>query len=310
MGASLWSPAPFALAIITSAVGCVLSGGCGARTALEDPSLPPREDSGAADVTPPVAETGAGDAGPDSPPILDSGPIPDAAPSCPAGGLTAYLLSEDNTLYSYDPPSLATHPLGPLACPTPSLPWTLTASSSGSLYVIYQDWDIYRVDPTTLACIKTPYVAGQLSLGGDDTLTVAPGDGGDDLYIYGQNAGGETILGVGDLVHFVLREVGAVTPAPDDFPLDIRADAFGRIFGLGAAGTFAQIDPQTGAVLSQHQTNFSSGTSSWALLTWNSSIYFFSGGAVSQYDRQTNQVTPVGNVALTVVGASAAPCIH
>jgi len=158
-----------------------------------------------------------------------------------------------------------------------------------------------------------PYVTNQLGLSSGTGITVAPTADGERLYVYGQDQSDESELDVTDLTSFVLSNVGTVTPAPiaSSYPLDIRADAFGRIFGLGPDGTLVQIDRETAKLLAQDQTAFApSGGASWALLTWNDDLYFFSEGAVSQYDLSTKRVTPKGDVGFVVVGASAAPCIH
>jgi hypothetical protein len=177
------------------------------------------------------------------------------------------------------------------------------------VYLLYEDWNIYEVNPATLSCAKTPYAPGQLSIGPDDTFTVAPNDGGESLYVLGIPPSGEVLLGVTDLVGFVLSDVGTLMPQPSEFPLDIRADASGHIFGLGSTGTFVELDRTTAAVVSQQETSFAGG-GSWALLTYNEGIYFFGGGAVSQFDRATGVLTPLGDVGFDVEGASAAPCIH
>jgi hypothetical protein len=304
---------------------------CGARTDLVDDELPVAPDGGvdvraldankeaAFDALPPIDTSPTMDAAPPidvSPPIDVLPPVDVATPTdgsaCPVSGLTAYIVSDSTPaeLYTLDPPTLTTTLLGPLGCSSTADPWTLTASSSGTVYVLYEDWNLYAVDPKTLICTEVASIAGQLSLTGNDGVTVAPdADGGESLYVYGPNASETTILAKGPLTTFTLAEVGAVTPVPSESPLDIRADAFGRIFGLGTDGDFVQIDPSTAALVAQDKTGFVSG-GSWALLTYNDAIYFFAGGAVSQYDLATQTLTPVGNVGIEVVGASAAPCIH
>jgi hypothetical protein len=292
---------------------------CGSRTGLEPEPEPARsEDDGGIDVAPPDAPSdavqdthppreAAPEAAIDAPPPIDATP-PKDAPTCPTG-LTAYLISASAELYSFDPPTLATRDLGALRCPTGTVPWTLTASSAGTIYVLYEDWKLYAVDPATLSCETTPYIPGQLSLGPSDGVTVAPDDGGERLYVYGQTISGQTLLAEGDLTSFVLSEVGLVAPAPTAFPLDFRADAFGRLFGLSQGGAFVQIDRTTAALLAEDTTSFNSG-SGWALLTYDSAIYFFAGGNVSQYDLAKKTVTPIGSIGVDVVVASAAPCLH
>jgi hypothetical protein len=247
------------------------------------------------------------------PPTIDATP-PNDASVCPKNGTTAFMLSDDARLFTLDPPTLTTHLLGTLDCSTSAHPWSLTASSSGAVYVIYDDWNIHEIDPKTLACHTTPYAPDQLGLSqGETGITIAPTPSGERLYVYGQDRFNNSELDVGDLTTFVLSNVGTVTPPPvaSSHPLDIRADAFGRIFGFGPDSTLVQIDRDTAALVAQVQTSFAPmGGASWALLTWNADLYLFSEGDVGRYDLATQIVTRIGNVGVTVVGASAAPCIH
>jgi hypothetical protein len=282
---------------------------CGARTELPGNEPVSVGDAGL-DARPIVGPDGEGEAPLDALPPVDVVRLTDAS-VCPVGGTTAYIISDSAELYTLDPQTLTTHLLGAVDCPSTSAPWTLTASSSGRLYAMYQDWNLYEVDPKTLVCTEVARVAGQVSLGSADGITVSPDEGGESLYVYGQavTTRDQAVLARGDLTTFVLSEVGPVTPAPSDFPLDIRADAFGRIFGLARGGGFVEIDRTTAALVAEDHTGFvSSGT--WALLTYNDSIYFFAGGAVSKYDLATKNVMPVGDVGIAVMGASAAPCLH
>jgi hypothetical protein len=251
---------------------------------------------------------------PDSASDLDviSPPLDDAS-ICPQNASAAYLLSDDGRLFTLNPSTLATEDLGRLHCPTASAPWSLTVSTSGRIYAVYEDWNIYAIDPKTLACTNTPYVKNQLGLSSGTAITITPTESGERLYVYGQNHIRANELDVTDLNTFVLSNIGTVTPAPiaSSYPLDIRADAFGRIFGLGPDGTLVQIDRETAKLLAQDQTSYAPmGGATWALLTWNDELYLFSEGAVSQYDLSTKKVTPKGDVGFIVVGASAAPCIH
>ena len=225
---------------------------CGARTSLDVGSA---KDAGVLDreVPPdalPVRDAGLPDRGGDSPadvetedvlPGIDASTPADASP-CPLGTTFAYLLSQDARLYRFDPGTLATTLVGPLACPAGGQqPWTLTVSVSGRAYLVYTDWNLYEVDLTTLACVRTPYVAGQLGLVDDVGVTVAPAGGGEALYYVGAtSAASSLVLGRSDLAMFALTEVGPVVPTPAELALDIRADAFGRIFGLGQQGTLVQ----------------------------------------------------------------------
>lgn len=97
------------------------------------------------------------------------------------------MLTDTAALYTLDPPTLTTHLLGTLNCPTTSTPWSITASSSGLLYAVYFDWNIYEIDPTTLSCVATAYAPDQLGLSDNTGITVGPGTGGvDRFYVYGE----------------------------------------------------------------------------------------------------------------------------
>jgi hypothetical protein len=229
---------------------------------------------------------------------------------CPDGGSSAaYLVTQTAQLYTFDPASLATKLLGGLACPAATgVPWTMTIATSGRAYVMYEDWQIYEVDLSTLACTRSAYVPGQLGLMADVGITVAPGAGSESLYYVGPPSGAASlILAVSDLTTFALAEVGPIVPTPAEIVLDIRADAFGRIFGLGEYGTLVQIDRTTGKVVAEDATGFNA--TNWALLAYGTELYFFSGSDVSRYDLGTKQLTPLGTIGIAVVGASAAPCL-
>lgn len=229
---------------------------------------------------------------------------------CPGGtSLVAYLVTQTAQVYTFDPASLATSLVGQLACPSGNgVPWTMTVSTSGRAYLMYEDWDIYEVDLSTLACTRAAYAPGQLGLVANVGITVCPNSGSESLYYLGApSAAASLILAVSDLTTFALAEVGSVVPTPTEHVLDIRADAFGRIFGLGQHGTLVQIDRTTGTVVTEAATGFNA--SNWALLAYGAELYFFSGSDVSRYDLGTKQLTTLGNIGIQVVGASAAPCL-
>ena len=286
------------------ALGFGALGACGSRTSLVDEGE--EEQQSTPDAARPDAQHL--DSSVDVQAPIDATP-PVEASVCPAGTILAYILSDNAQLYTFDPPTLQTKLLGSISCPSASTPWSLTASSSGILYVIYEDWNIYKVDPTTLSCVATPYVPFQNGLGTNTGITTLSDQGTESLYVYGQDNSGNGLLDVGDLTDFDMTTVGTVLPAPTDLTLDVRANAFGRIFGLGTTGSFVEIDRKTAARISEDDTGFVS-RGAWALLAWNDTFYFFSDTAVSQYDSTAKTLTNLGSVGIQVVGASAAPCIH
>ena len=257
------------------------------------------------DAAAPEAEAAA----PAIPPI--AAVAPGNAPALCSGGAvpSAYLWARDGTLFAFDPGSLATRSLGVVSCPTAADPWALSVASADTAYVLYEDGNLFEIDLATLACRATSYRRGQLGFSGEEGLTVGAGRTAERLYVYG-NATTPT-LGLSDLSSFRLFQLGAVGPGAAPFPVDLKSDAYGRLFALTSTGTLAQLDPSTGAILGQDPTGFDTSHGSWALMAYDGRLYLFGGdaGGVSRYEIATKTLQPLGQVNQTVVGASATPCL-
>jgi hypothetical protein len=239
-------------------------------------------------------------------PVAAAGDAGDEGAACPVGGPTAYLWTADAALYTFDPATLQTTLLGVVSCPSDQPPWTMTVSGSGFGYMIYDDWNIYRVDLATLACTPTPYVPGQLGFTGEEGVAVAREDGVERFFVFGD--GTVPTLAVSDFTSFVLSEVGPATPDPDAFPVAVQGDASGRLYALSQTGTFFELGSTPAEVSDLAQTTLGE-PDNWAILRYGAGIYLFGqGGAVGLYDPVANQLVPLGSVNMSIIGASAAPC--
>jgi len=230
-------------------------------------------------------------------------PVPLCSP-----GVPAYLWSQTTgELLTFDPNTLATQSLGIPLCPTTSLPWTLSVSRTGFGYLLYEDWNIYRVDLATLECTRTAYVPFQLGFQGQEGIAVSRDAGPERLYMYGMGTSGPT-LAVTDLTSFVLAPVGLVKPLPTTwFPFKIQGDAEGTLFALAQSGEVAEIDSATATVTVDVGTNWHASD---AVMTYGSAVYLFANGeSVGRFDPTSHAVTELGNVNATIVGASAYPCM-
>jgi hypothetical protein len=247
------------------------------------------------------------------PPVIDAAPPFDAAPSCPSGAFTgAFLIAESGSLYRFAPETASAQRVGGVTCPAGTAsPWTLAVSKDGIAYVLYSDWNIYRLDLVSLGCTATPYVSGQLSFPGNVSIAISAGIAPERLIVYGAK-NGPPWLASSDLTSFALADIGPITPDPREFPVDTQADAYGRLFALTKSGALLQINPNTGSLIAKDQTAFSATAGGWAVLTWNAQVYFFGGttGAVQRYDLAAKTLTAIGTIGDTIVGASAAPCIQ
>ena len=283
-------------------VYCAVSLGvaCGARSELLIPTQP--EDAGldVHDAAPDVH-----DAAPD---ITDAPIIDDVTSGCD-GGVTAYLWDVNGDLYTFDPTTLTTTKLGAVNC-TGSLPWTFSVSRSGYALMIYEDWNIYRVDLSTLACQPTAFVRSQLGFDvqGEEAIAISRNPTTpEQLYVYGLKGGSTPTLAVADPTVLVVSEVGPVVASPELFPADMQGNANGRLFVLGEQGQLEELDSSNAAVLLDTQTSFRAGD--WAVMTYGDQVFFFGDGNVSLEDIATQTLTPLGSTGIPVVGASAAPCV-
>lgn len=228
-------------------------------------------------------------------------------PRCGDAALKAYLCDENKTLYAFDPATLATTPIGHVSCPTDTIPWTMTVDGAGSAYLIYDDWSIYRVDLGTLACTKTPYAPGQLGFTGQEGIAVAAVDGVDRFFVYGSNP--TPTLAVSDLTSFVLSSVGPATAPAGAFPVAVQGDAFGHLYAFSQDSLFFELDSATADVTHVNHTSLQGG-GTWAVMAYGDRIYLFgAGGTVARYDPSAQQLTPLGSVGFSVIGASATPCV-
>jgi hypothetical protein len=266
-----------------------------------------------------VPEAGVPEGGPSEaeasappiPPIATTAPL-DAPVACAGGSSpTAYLLAYDGTLFAFDPGSLETRSLGVVSCvaSTTIRPYAFTVAAPGTAYVLYDDGNIYAVDLTTLDCEPTRYQQNQLDLNWHVGITVGAGTAADRLYYYGQGA--SPLLAVSDLTSFQLFELGPTGSGLTALPADLKSDAYGRLFALGAGGVLQQLDPATGAILGQDSTGFDCDQNGWALLPYDGQLYFVSGpaGGVSRYDVTTKALFPLGQVNQAIVGAGTTPCL-
>jgi hypothetical protein len=307
---------PFAIACDGAPVDTFDDYDAGSPGGGYDAALIRSGDSGAAADSAPSIDSGAAEAATPIPPI--SAATPGNAPAlCVGGGQpSAYVMVAGGTVFNLNPSSLEMQSLGVVNCDANADPVAFSATAADTAYILYTDGGLYRANLQTLACQGTPYLPNQIGFTGRLGITVGSGDEADRLYVYGQAA--TPTLGVSDLSTFRLFQVGPVTPIPAQPAVDVKTDAYGRLFTLATDGTLSQLDPATGVVLGLDATGFAgqsrgdtNGVNGTALMAYDGQLYFFGGqaGGVSRYDLATKSLFPVGAVNQLVVGASASPCM-
>ena len=115
---------------------------CGSRTGL---LVPTDEDAAVGDALPPI----------------DVYVPPDAPNPCPdAGSTLVYLVTTQNVLLSFYPPTAEVRTIGTLDCPLAIVgdtPFSMAVDQAGIAYVLYSDGRLFRVS-TALGRIRSTLV--------------------------------------------------------------------------------------------------------------------------------------------------------
>jgi hypothetical protein len=317
------------LLAVSVAVAPILGVACGSKTGL---LVPPDQDSGVpvdagrdtaiVDSSPPPEEDSA---------VVEEDALPpiDVQPPPPhdcldAGATLIYVITQSNTLYSFNPPTATfSTVIGNIACPSTSTPFSMAVARNGVAYVVFYDGELFEVDTqsATLPCMPTPFVMGQGgfaprfgmgfsrdAMGTGETLYVASGSSG--------MTGGPPQLGRIDTTTFRLTVVGNLTPSIDD--AELTGTGAGDLFGFykttAGSSAIAQIDKGNALVTGYAPLPGVDQGSGWAFAYWGGDFYTFtapmttSGTVVTRYrpsDQSIRQVAAIGDV---VVGAGVSTC--
>jgi hypothetical protein len=314
---------------------------CGSRTGLLVP-FDVEVDSGVADVGPDSAvhrvDAGADvradvqeeDAGEEDalPPIDVSTPEDVVIPSdCPDAGSTfIYLISETNNLYSFYPPSAELTLVGTIACPSPSMPFSMAVDHTGIAYIVFQDGELFRVSTATTACEPTPFVPQQHGF----TVNFGMGfsqdssDAGESLYVASSDPNPGTGLGPPSQIAtidvtqgYALNIVG--TTNPPIFSPELTGTGAGDLFGFwgpdgnrGPNSAIVQIDKATAQVTSSSALPGISQGTGWAFAFWGGDFYTFtapvSTTVVTRFRPSDGSIVQVLQTDQVIVGAGVSTC--
>jgi hypothetical protein len=218
--------------------------GCGSRTGLLVADEPPEPGVDASDATVPDAGLDAvadvvpdafADAPLDAPPDVfdappdvveaaadvrvDAHPVPIGCEEAGAASTLIYLITVQSDLWSFYPPSLEFHKIGPISCPTLPVmptptPFSMAVNESGVAYVVYSDGELFRVSTADARCASTSFQIDQegfktFGMGYSHNASAA----GEVLYVASDDdAGVVSRLGYIDTNDFALHTIGAFPP--------------------------------------------------------------------------------------------------
>jgi len=226
-----------------------------------------------------------------------------------------YVVSTDDSLLRFDPPSATFTTIAKLVCPANgSHPFSMAVDRKGTAYVEYDNGMIFAVSTSTGACTTTKYIPDQLPPFGNFGMGYATiGDGPDEqLFIAADQPG--TLGMIDTLDAFDVSPVAEISPMISY--AELTGTGGGRLyayyaFGFNDGSYVAELDKTTGAIIGQdYLANVDRGIG-WAFAFWGGDFWLFttpSGQATVKYDPATKTSVVVAQYSSAIVGAGVSTC--
>lgn len=239
------------------------------------------------------------------------------------------LLDIEGSIHRLWPETLTVESLGRPDCDGAVLATALTMDRGGTLWAIMVTVDgprmIYTIDPATLECEATGFVAPAVphfTMGG---LAFVGGEAGgmtESLYV-GLDLGDPTLppvpqsLGLVDLDTMTLEIVGTSNPPPTGgyAIADLTGTGGGGLFGFfsGTMPLLAELSTEDGTLLRSDPLPFEVPASRWAVAQWAGRFWLFTsadeaGSNIVAFDPADGSYEAIGGVGAKVVGAAVSTC--
>lgn len=268
------------------------------------------------------------DAGPDAFKKLEAGPdvIEEQFPpldatkpdvyhlDCPAETFV-YVVSTDDSLMRFDPPSASFSTIAKLVCPASgSHPFSMAVDRKGVAYVEYDNGMLFAVSTQTGACSPTVYIPDQLPPFGNFGMGYATiGDGPDEeLFVAADTPG---TLGKIDTINaYQMLPVAVINPEIEF--AELTGTGGGKLyayyaFGYEGGSYVAELDKSSGAILGQDFLPDVNRGTGWAFAFWGGDFWLFTtpdGQATVKYDPATKTSQVVAHYSAAIVGAGVSTC--
>jgi hypothetical protein len=237
---------------------------------------------------------------------------------CTPGTTYVLVLGTDDVLYRFVPETLALTPIAEVSCGSSSLN-SLTVSPLGPAYISNHIGQLCVVDLTTFTSVLTSFDPAVIS-NGYYGMAVLPANvpAGQSLYIAINIGNGESnTLSRIDLSTFQATTIGLIQPAVLD--VELTAGPSGELYGFSIGPVTSKlltIDPSTGIAIDVTTVPAGASNASFALVDWQGDFYLFLGDSrfvpgsadVFRYRKGDAQVTSVGVVSPSIIGAGVALC--
>lgn len=252
----------------------------------------------------------------------------DAGPSeCAETTKDVYVISEENTLYSYHPPTNELRAVGPLACPTGgALPTSMAVDRSGIAWVRHTDGSIWKVDTRTLDCTPSAYQAPEQGAAfwkfGMGFSTSSKGGSNEQLFLSDSSGAGLARL---DLDAFKVAFVGTYDGELAGKTCELTGTGDGKLYGFFVTqpAQIAEISKGTGTIVKSTPLPGVYAGSAWAFSFYGGDFYVYTsadgngggppraggGSDITRYRPSDGSITVVKpKVGFKIVGAGVSTC--
>jgi hypothetical protein len=325
--------------LLPSAGVLALFGACGSRTGLDalltaEPDATPdvivadvRHDRDAGFDAEAEAESEA-----DAPIDVQFRDVP-VLDICPdAGSTLIYVLTQNNDLYSFYPPTLGFTRIGTLACPVTgaATPFSMAVDRRGIAYSVFTDGTLFRVDTASAACQGTTYTPNNtfdtfgMGFVANSPIDAGAGaDAGETLFIAQASFSAAGVkqpsrgLGSIDTKTYALTTVASFSP-PILGP-ELTGTSEGRLFAfytnsVGSGSHIVEVNKATGAILQDFPLKVGSPSSAYAFAFWGGYFWVFTDPVINSPTTVTRfSLTDLSEVNVTtmpevIVGAGVSTC--
>lgn len=255
---------------------------------------------------------------------VDAGGVAECAESTK----DVFVITDQNGLYSFHPPTNTFKPLGVLTCPTGGEhPTSMAVDRLGTAWVRYSDGRIWRVSTQTLACEPTSYEPPaqtepffQFGMG---FSTASKGGSYEELFLSDTAGAGLAKL---DTASLKRSFVGAYTGDLANKTCELTGTGDGKLYGffVAAPAQIAEISKATGEVLSPKVLTGVYAGDAWAFSFYGGDFYVYTssegngggppragggGSDVTRYRPSDGSITVVKpKVGFKIVGAGVSTC--
>ena len=243
-------------------------------------------------------------------------PIPTDCPD--AGSTLVYVISAENDLYSFYPPTLGFTKIGKIACPNAkSTPYSMAVDRLGTAFSVFADGTLWQISTANAACKSTTYVPSpqgtpfyNFGMGFVGTQTT------DTLFVCDANFNNVNSKGLATIDTTSFKRTFIADFQPELPRCELTGTGDGRLFAFclvtSGGSEIAEIDPATAKIIAVNTLKTGNVNDAFAYAFWGGYFWIFHGPGgtttVVQYDPVTFSETNVTSIAETIVGAGVSTC--